>query len=202
MRRRTRTLVAAAIAIEILILVMACGPSATPGPSYTKHPTSALIEVPYPPPPARVEAVPKQPNGDAIWIDGEWTWQTRRWAWKPGRWIKPPTNAKFAPWTQVRNPVGTLYFASGVWRDSKGEEVEEPAPIVIGKPTPASIVSPEGDEIPRGPLAPIDGGSATRDGGASANEAVDQLDASRTTMPMPLSDGGDLDAAASIGRDQ
>jgi hypothetical protein len=204
MRSRILRVLLAALgagAVTALLLAASCGAPTTPGPDYTKHPTSALIEVPYPPPPARVEVVPKQPNGNAVWIDGEWTWQTRRWAWKPGRWIAPPRNAKFAPWTTVRDQVGTLYVATGIWRDSKGQEVEEPAPLAIGKPSPASIVSPEGDDVPRGPLAPIDSGAA-RNGSldpdaAMLNEAVERLDASRTTMPMPSADG-----AAAVGGDQ
>ena len=105
----------------------ACGAPKLPAPAYTTHPTSALVPVPYPPPPARVEAVPSRPRDAAVWIDGEWVWQTRRWAWKPGRWVSPPSGARFAPWTTVRDVTGTLYFAAGAWRASSGAEVAEPA---------------------------------------------------------------------------
>ncbi|HVJ94841.1 MAG TPA: hypothetical protein VM580_33890, partial [Labilithrix sp.] len=97
-------------------------------PRYTSQPTTALRQVPYPPPPARVETVPPMPRPDALWVDGEWLWQARRWAWKQGRWVVPAPGARFAPWTTVRDAAGTLYFASGRWRDPWGQELPEPQP--------------------------------------------------------------------------
>lgn len=116
---------------------------------------------------------PKQPlhTRGAVWIDGEWTWRTRRWAWKPGRWVKPPPNARFAPWTTVRNRTGTLYFASGAWRDLTGAEVEEPEPLASAGPLPAVVVTPEGEEVKRTPIAPLDGGSNDASIDASPVEA-------------------------------
>ncbi len=138
-------------------VAMACGGSVRT-PAYVRQPTSALVEVPYPPPPARAEEVPKPPSGNAVWVDGEWVWQTRRWAWKPGRWVTMPSGASFSPWTTVRGPTGTLFFASGVWRDGKGEEVDEPAVLELGRSGGAAIVSADGDPVPGGPNAPVDGG--------------------------------------------
>lgn len=120
-----------------ITIAFACGPPRLPAPPYTRHPTSALEEVPYPPPPARVEAIPRRPKVErSVWIDGEWTWQTRRWVWKSGRWVKPPSGARFAPWTTVRDRIGTLYFAGGTWRDAASAEVAEPEPLAIGGPLP------------------------------------------------------------------
>ncbi len=67
----------------------------------------------YPPPPARVEFVPKSPKDGAVWLDGEWTWQGQRWAWKSGRWVAPPANAKFSPWTATRGQTGIYYVRRG-----------------------------------------------------------------------------------------
>lgn len=166
-------------AVVIVGLVMACGPPRLPAPPYVRQPTNALSEVPFPPPPARIESVPKAPADDAVWIDGEWTWQARRYAWKTGRWVKPPRGARFAPWTTVRDSRGTLYLAMGTWRDDKGTELGDPQPLATGVPGAAAIVSPEGKTLPTGPIVPTDAGNT----GAAADDlgahAASELDASR-----------------------
>lgn len=136
----------------LLAALVACGMSKLPKPSYVGHPTSALVEVPYPPPPARVEFVPDAPKSDtAVWLDGEWTWRGRRWGWKAGRWVEPPKDAKYSPWTQVRDPRGTLYVAEGVWRDAKGNPLDDPKPLVTARSQAGGLVTPEGETIPAGP---------------------------------------------------
>lgn len=142
-----RRFVLAVLAAEAAALI-ACGPKSLPTPEYTMQMTTALSEVPYDPPPARVEFIPARPNHpDAVWIDGEWSWQGRRWAWKHGRWVVPPANAKFAPWTTVRNAAGTLFMASGTWRDHFGIEVNEPLPLAISKTRPGAIIDPSGAQV-------------------------------------------------------
>jgi hypothetical protein len=194
MRRAIMTAVALATAAAI-----ACGAADVPRPPYARHPTSALVEVPYPPPPARVEVVPKKPKDGAVWIDGEWNWETRRWAWRRGRWVMVPPGARFAPWTAVRDRFGTLYFAAGTWRGGSGAVLSEPPSLATGSPMPAAIVSPEGEEVPTGPTLPMDAGRAPSTqaagdaGGPSApgdaGDSVFELDASAAP-------GGDRDGAA------
>ncbi len=192
---RGRFLVALGLVLGTAAAV-ACGAPKLPAPPFTSQPTSALTEVPYPPPPARVEGVPPRPKDEgAVWIDGEWTWQTRRWAWKPGRWVKPTPGARFAPWTTVRDRIGTLYFAGGTWRDANGSEVAEPQPLAVGGPAPAAVISPAGEEVREGPIAPLDAGAQTaHDVDAGSNAAIEELDASRPPTP----DGATMDA----GNDQ
>lgn len=137
----------------LVALAYACGAPRLPAPPYVRQPTNALAEVPYPPPPARVERVPEPPGGAAVWIDGEWSWQGRRWAWKRGRWVVPPPGAAFAPWTAVRDASGTLYFAPGTWRDAKGAEVPEPEPAAHAKPSRGGVVNAEGEDVPPSPIA-------------------------------------------------
>jgi hypothetical protein len=157
-------------------IAIACGPARLPSPAWAPQPTSALSEVPYPPPPARVEGVPKQPSDDAVWIDGEWTWQARRYSWRAGRWVVPPPNARFAPWTTVRDARGTLFLASGVWRDAHGAELSDPAPLAIGVPAIGPIITPEGEKLPSGPPLFGDASAAS----APAAPATSALDASRS----------------------
>jgi hypothetical protein len=195
----------------VLASVVACGEKRLPGPRLVGHPTSALVEVPYPPPPARIEAVPKAPTETAVWIDGEWMWQGKHWVWKAGRWVEPPRHAAFAPWTTVRDANGTLYFAAGTWRDATGAEVPEPAPIASARPHRGTVVNAEGEEVPPSPIASPERGAPRRsveDGGvpepdatpfpADAEPPSDAgmedariADAVAPTEPLPLApDGG------------
>lgn len=115
--------------------VFACGSPRLPTPPFVPQPTSALVEVPYPPPAARPEFVPDAPDvAGVVWIDGEWTWQGQRWTWKRGRWVVPPKGASFAPWTTVRDDEGILYVAQGTFRDARGAALDEPDPIATGRP--------------------------------------------------------------------
>src|SRR5438132_10547917 len=115
-----------------LPLAAACG-SKLPHPPYATHPSSALTEVEFPPPPAHVEQVPARPAADAhaVWLDGEWTWHNGKWSWKSGRWIVPPPDAAYSPWTSVRGPTGIVYYAPGTWRDVHGATVQEPSALAI-----------------------------------------------------------------------
>lgn len=146
-----RLLFACVIAVAIGTLPIACGSTSVTTPRYVSQPQEALEEVPFPPPPARVEFIPRRPSDDAVWIDGEWVWHGRRYAWKPGRWVKPPARGAYAPWTTVRDAMGTLYLAKGTWRDESGAALPDPEPLATGSPTRASVVDPEGEEIVEGP---------------------------------------------------
>lgn len=136
-------------ALACALLVLACT-SELPRPPYVQQPTSALFEVSFPPPPARVELVPKQPTEGAVWIDGEWAWRRRRWAWTPGRWLIPPPGAAYSPWTAVRDADGTLYYAQGTWRNARKDEIPEPKALAYGQATSGPVVDPEGEIEPTG----------------------------------------------------
>jgi len=169
---------------------IACSGASVPHPPYGRHTTAALVEVPYPPPPARVETIPKAPQDDAVWVDGEWVWQTRRWAWKPGRWVVAPRGLTFTPWTTVRDARGSLYAASGAWHDASGREVEEPTLLAAARSRPGTVVTPEGDAVPGGPTLPVDAGTTKPvDAGEPLVSPFD--DAGATLLP----DGGTLETA-------
>ncbi len=155
------------------LLVVACASPLLPRPAYVQQPATALVVIPFPPPPARVEIVPPQPVADAVWIDGEWAWRRRRWGWKLGRWLVPPPGGRFSPWTAVRNDVGTLYFASGVWRDAHGDEMPEPKALAVGDATGGAVVDAEGEIETTGPNAAPDRSARPKtpppDGGRGAD---------------------------------
>ncbi len=57
----------------------------------------------------------------------------------------PPSDSRFAPWTMVRGDDGTIYYASGVWRDAKDHDVAEPKALSTGVSSAGEIVNPEGE---------------------------------------------------------
>ncbi len=105
--------------------------SRLPHPPYVQQPTSALVAVAFPPPPAKHEFVPAQPTSDAVWIDGEWVWRGRQYRWKPGRWVAVPAGALFSPWAQVRDREGNLYVAPGTWRNAANQDLPEPPALAV-----------------------------------------------------------------------
>jgi hypothetical protein len=137
-----------AVTLGWLGATLAACASPVPHPSYTGHPTAALVEVDYPPPPARIEFVPDQPSKDAVWVNGEWWWMGHRWGWKSGGWVVPPEGLKYAKLTLVRRNDGRLFAAPGTWRDADGGEANAPDFIQTSSEKSSSVVDPEGDPAP------------------------------------------------------
>jgi hypothetical protein len=142
--------VASIISSALLFACTACA-SSFPRPPCSPQPTSALVEVALPPPPARVELVPARPSASALWIDGEWTWRRGRWAWLVGRWVDAPAAETFSPWVFVRAPDGTLFYAPGVWRDARGGPVDPPATLAIATVESGEVVDADGTAEVTGP---------------------------------------------------
>ena len=139
---RWAVLIAAAAALGFA----ACARGHFPRPPYSAQPTSALVELRDPMPPARVEAVPARPaKKTAVWIDGEWTSRRGRWAWMPGRWVDPPPDTTFSPWVLVRSTDGRLWHAPGVWRDAKGNPIDDPAPLSVASVESQPVVNASGE---------------------------------------------------------
>ena len=132
------------------VLPFGCG-AGLPQPSFAPQPTQALVQVPFPPPPARVEEIPDAPQEDAVWIDGEWAPGPETWVWRLGRWVLPPPNASWSPWVTVRDPFARLYFAPGTWRGPSGEPLPEPAPLAIARARGITVVYPTGEPFDPGP---------------------------------------------------
>lgn len=116
--RREPRLGALCVAL-VLALLPACS-SSLPKPAGGKVPLSDMIEVPYPPPPGRVETVPPQKTAGQVWIDGQWEWDGNGWKWREGAWSTPPPDAYFTPWMTKRRADGQLLFARAEWRDKAG----------------------------------------------------------------------------------
>lgn len=77
----------------------------------------------------------------------------------------------------MRDRLGTLYFASGAWRDASGAEISEPAPRAALEPAPTPVVTPEGEEVRPAPVLPLDAGGDEIDAGTSPVDGGATLDA-------------------------
>jgi hypothetical protein len=101
-----------------------------PQPATAPQPENAFIEVPYPPPPARVEiVVPRPAASQVVWLDGQWTWDGANWSWEDGGWALPPKGGRYAIWALRLERDGRLEFAPASWRDDAGKELS-PAQVL------------------------------------------------------------------------
>jgi hypothetical protein len=107
----------------VAVVGLAACRAALPQPPSAPQPESAFVDVPYPPPAARVETVPARPSPDALWIDGQWSWGVDEWVWSPGGWVVAPRGDGFAPWQVRLERDGRLTFAAASWRDASGREL-------------------------------------------------------------------------------
>jgi len=172
----------ALVAGAVVAVALSCGHT-LPRPAQASHPRGAFVEVPFPPPPGRVEFIPPPPRQSAVWIDGEWIWEPigQRWAWKYGRWVEAPKGARYAPWSLVRARDGTLFYAPGVWLDAHQREVVAPAVLALARASDEDVVNPEGSKEETG-----------------ANMLPEPIQ-SRGTLPPPVQPdaGCELDAGGS-----
>jgi hypothetical protein len=109
------------------------------------------VQVEQPPPPARVELLPAQPDKVAVWVDGQWIWRRGLWSWMPGGWVTAPVGARYAPWEFVRGPDGGLWYAEGVWRDTQGNALPALVPLSVAAVEAGEVVTAEGVAATTGP---------------------------------------------------
>ncbi len=128
------------LAVLIAGLATACGGS-LPTPNAVNPPGTAFVPVPYPPPAALSEVVPKRPE-NAVWVDGSWAWRGRSYVWQRGGWVRPAAGAAYSPWRLIYTRDGRLLFAESSWYDAKGNKLEEPK-VVTPATTPPNEITPE-----------------------------------------------------------
>jgi hypothetical protein len=109
-----------------IALALATGCATLPGPPRALQPEAAFVEVPGPPPPARVEVVPPRPRGAVAWVDGSWMWEGTRWKWSAGGWFSLAGGLRYADWIARRREDGTMLYANPQWQDARGEPVAAP----------------------------------------------------------------------------
>jgi hypothetical protein len=121
-------------AVTPFIALCSCSKS-LPTPRTGPHPpnTTSYIEVPYPPPAAHVEVVPKKPREGAVWVDGDWDWEGNKWVWESGEWVEPPANGYLAPWVTYRQENGKLLFAPASWHADDGAVIPKPPALATAE---------------------------------------------------------------------
>lgn len=139
--------------VVALVSGLVCGCARSlPHPRYMAQPSSALVEVSRPWPPARVEVIPARPREGAVWVDGEWIWRRGRWAWLAGRWVMAAAGTAFSPSVFVRGADGRLWYAPGEWRDEQHAAVDPPAPLAFAAVEAGVVVHADGRPEPTGPI--------------------------------------------------
>jgi hypothetical protein len=148
--------------VTACFLLGGCG-QGLPSPGLIAHRQSALRVVPYPPPPARVELVPEQPQEGAVWVDGNWVWRGRRWVWRYGQWVEPLAGVRWAPNVTARNKAAVLYYAEGQWLTESQERPETlPRVLATGQAREATVVDEIDVRIDTGPNAQPRGARKSR----------------------------------------
>jgi hypothetical protein len=134
-----------AFLIPLLVAVSSACSSSLPAPPETAHPMRAYIEVPYPPPAALVETVPKPPEADdAVWVDGNWVWRGRYYVWQRGGWLAPPEGASYATWQSLLAKDGRIVFATGQWYGPDHRPVAAPKMLAVARtPTNQTTIETE-----------------------------------------------------------
>ncbi len=117
------------VSFMVFMLVVGCG-SELRRAQVQKHPASAeTLPVDFPPPPAMVEELPKDPGEPCVWVDGRWEYLNRRWEWTGGAWVKPKSECFYSPpvmfWASPELG-GDLHHRPGRWHTSSGEPCDEP----------------------------------------------------------------------------
>lgn len=126
--------------VLVTVFLVACGGS-LPSPASGEHPLAAYVEVPYPPPAALAETVPPRPDGDVVWVDGEWVFHGDAFVWRRGGWVTPPTASRFAPWRTWYRSDGRLMMARGTWYDEKQQRLRPPKPVRPAETPPNQVTS-------------------------------------------------------------
>lgn len=120
----------------ILGLLIGCANSVQM-PQTARHPSSAFVEVPYPPPAGLAELVPQRPTGaDLVWLDGEWLYQGEGYVWRRGGWVPAPPRGRYAAGSTRYLSDGRLQLAPGSWYD------EQLRPLPFVEPTRPALTPP------------------------------------------------------------
>lgn len=151
------------------VLAACAGPP--PGPPHAPNSTANYKEVPYPPPPGRIEYIPQRPDDHALWVDGEWRYRGRRWRWVPGSWFEVPPGVKFAHWASTIRADGVFMYAPGEWMDASGKTMPAPKIVARGVSNALAIDEDPGlkdDTVVHGPDVPPNLKAGIGSGGGAA----------------------------------
>ena len=114
-----------------LVAAAACGKSVRTAelvPHPVQRPPGVLVE--SPPPPAKIEEIPEDPERGCVWVDGQWEWQGRRWEWVPGAWMVPQPDCNYAE-PLIVYEAGILFYAGTWYHEGTDAVCEKPMPCPV-----------------------------------------------------------------------
>lgn len=113
-----------------------------PTPESATHPADAFIDVPYPPPAALAEVVPRAPDGvGAVWVDGDWNYRGKSYLWRRGGWFSVRSGMRYAPSVIRYETDGRVLFAASAWYDEKGQVAAQPNRVVPARTPPNEVTN-------------------------------------------------------------
>ena len=117
----------------LLLGAIACSSGLRLPPTGPPPAAPAPIVADYPPPPAQIEKIERDPGKPCVWVDGTYAWVGRNWEWTPGRWVVPRPDCYYRPpqlvWAPRAQGPSTLYSFPAKWYEERaGVVVECPAP--------------------------------------------------------------------------
>ncbi len=125
----------------LLLGMTACSTGLRLPPTGPPPATATPVVVDYPPPPAQVEKIERDPGKPCVWVDGTYAWVGRHWEWVPGRWVTPLPGCYYRPpqlvWAPSAQGPSTLYFFLPKWYlEHAGVVTECEAPAPCAGPIP------------------------------------------------------------------
>jgi hypothetical protein len=130
--------------LVIVLGVAACSGGLRVPPTGPQPATATPIVVDYPPPPAQIEKIDRDPGKPCVWVDGTYGWVGRHWEWTAGQWVVPqPTcyyRASVLIWAPSATGPSTLYYFPAKWYEERSSGVVE-----CRAPEPCPQATTEGD---------------------------------------------------------
>ena len=128
----------------LLVGVTACSSGLRLPPTGPPPAAPTPLVVDYPPPPAQIEKIDRDPGKPCVWVDGTYAWVGRHWEWTPGQWVVPRRGCYYRPpqlvWAPNAQGPSTLYSVPAKWYEERAGVVAECQP-----PEPCPGATPKGD---------------------------------------------------------
>jgi hypothetical protein len=115
--------------LPLVLGVAACSSGLRVPPTGPPPATAAPVVVDYPPPPAQIERIDRDPGKPCEWVDGTYVWIGRHWEWTAGQWVIHRGACYYrAPklvWAPSAQGPSTLYYFPAKWYEERAGVVAE-----------------------------------------------------------------------------
>jgi hypothetical protein len=134
-------LVAMRLAVLSGLAVVACSSGLRLPPTGPQPSSAAPLLVDYPPPPARIDKIERDPGEPCVWVDGTYEWIGKHWEWTGGGWVMPRPGCYYRPpalvWAPNAQGPGSLYYFPPKWYEERSNATECAAPKPCTQPVPS-----------------------------------------------------------------